>query len=56
MNCILDMGLGKVIANANDSYEDKDGHYGRLPYLPPEVFRQEPYTKASDVYCFGTLA
>lgn len=49
--CIIDIGLGAVIEKSQQS----QGAYGRLKYLPPESFRKEPYTTASDVYCLGTL-
>ncbi|RUP42892.1 kinase-like domain-containing protein [Jimgerdemannia flammicorona] len=47
---IVDFGLSRSL-----SYKSDDGVYGRLAYLPPEVFRAEPLTKESDVYCIGTL-
>lgn len=48
---LIDIGLGKVIG----SKLKVDGIYGRLDYLPPEQFRSEPYTEASEIYCLGTL-
>src|SRR4051812_40264647 len=31
--------------------------YGRLNYLPPEIFKKEQYTytEASEIHCLGTL-
>lgn len=49
---IIDVGLSVI----NDEAAATDySAFGVLKYLPPEVFRREPYTAASDVYCFGTL-
>lgn len=50
---VIDIGLAKAIGISQ--YDDNQGHYGRLQYLPPEVFHGYPYTQASDVYCFGTM-
>ncbi|EXX55994.1 Ste20p [Rhizophagus irregularis DAOM 197198w] len=33
----------------------KDGIYGVLPYVAPEVIRGKQYTKASDIYSFGIM-
>ncbi|RUP49074.1 kinase-like domain-containing protein [Jimgerdemannia flammicorona] len=48
---IIDVGLGKAVEN----WHDNDGVYGRLAYHPPEIFNMQGYTKASDIYCLGTL-
>lgn len=48
---LIDIGLGAVIGSKRESM----GIYGRLDYLPPEQFRQQPYTEASEIYCLGTL-
>ncbi|RUS13256.1 kinase-like domain-containing protein, partial [Endogone sp. FLAS-F59071] len=48
---IIDIGLGAALGRS----QDEMGFYGRLEYLPPEVFRGESCTQKSDVYCFGTL-
>ncbi|RUS21062.1 autophagy-related protein 13-domain-containing protein [Endogone sp. FLAS-F59071] len=48
---LIDIGLGKVIG----SKLKVKGIYGRLDYLPPEQFRSETYTEASEIYCLGTL-
>lgn len=47
---LIDVGLSKAVESIHEN-----GVYGRLPYLPPEVFDREPYTTASDVYCLATL-
>ncbi|RUS22365.1 kinase-like domain-containing protein [Endogone sp. FLAS-F59071] len=53
---IIDIGLAKIIANSFGGGTDNDnGIYGRLSYFPPEIFRGNPYTSASDVYCLGTI-
>lgn len=48
---IIDIGLGAALGRS----QAETGFYGRLEYLPPEVFRGESCTQKSDVYCFGTL-
>src|SRR6266498_2475825 len=34
---------------------EKEGVYGVLPYMAPEVLRGYQYTKASDIYSFGII-
>ncbi|RUS29911.1 kinase-like domain-containing protein [Jimgerdemannia flammicorona] len=46
---LIDVGLSVTVNSARTNY-------GAVKYLPPEAFREEPLTLASDVYCFGTLA
>ena len=48
---LIDVGISQAVEEAHS----EDGVYGRLEYLPPEVFRKEQYTPKSDVYCLGTL-
>ena len=48
---LIDVGLSQSVENANS----EKGVYGRLAYLPPEVFEGEQYTQKSDIYCLGTL-
>ncbi|RUP51005.1 kinase-like domain-containing protein [Jimgerdemannia flammicorona] len=48
---LIDIGLAQAIEDA----QDESGAYGRLDYLPPEVFDDKPYTTASDIYCLGTV-
>ncbi|GBC04928.1 hypothetical protein RclHR1_05950012 [Rhizophagus clarus] len=48
-----DLGLSKsAIESTND--ENKEV-YGIIPYVAPEIFRGEKYTKASDIYSFGMI-
>ncbi|RIA83385.1 hypothetical protein C1645_833896 [Glomus cerebriforme] len=44
---IIDLGLCKPI---NDLQEKGDKLYGVVPYMAPEVLRNQPYTLASDIY------
>ncbi|RGB42759.1 kinase-like domain-containing protein [Rhizophagus diaphanus] len=39
-----------VIAN-----DDDDEVYGIIPYIAPEIFQGQKYTKASDIYSFGMI-
>lgn len=56
ISTIIDIGLAKVISNSFGNGTDNDnGIYGRLSYFPPEIFRGNSYTSASDVYCLGTI-
>ncbi|RUS30590.1 kinase-like domain-containing protein [Jimgerdemannia flammicorona] len=48
---IVDLRLSRAIIESHK----EPGVYGRLEYFPPEVFAGEPLTKASDVYCLGSL-
>ena len=48
---IADLGLCRP---ANE--EDQGKIYGVLPYVAPEVVREEKYTQATDVYSFGIVA
>src|ERR1044072_2381504 len=46
---ISDLGL------CQPANEEKQGVYGVLPYLAPEVLCGHQYTKAADVYSFGIV-
>ncbi|EXX54107.1 Cdc15p [Rhizophagus irregularis DAOM 197198w] len=48
---ISDLGMCQP-ANAMSG---KEGVYGVLPYMAPEVIRGYQYTKASDIYSFGII-
>ncbi|RIA97739.1 kinase-like domain-containing protein [Glomus cerebriforme] len=51
---IIDLGLCKPVSDIQDS--DKiDKNYGVLPYMAPEVLRNNPYTPASDIYSFSMI-
>lgn len=48
----IDTGLSTL---RNHHSKTKRGAFGRLAYLPPEIFKGQPYTTSSEVYCLGTL-
>ncbi|RIB06133.1 kinase-like domain-containing protein [Gigaspora rosea] len=50
---ITDLGLTISINNALKT--KKDGVYGVLPYVAPEVLKKGHYTTASDIYSFGII-
>ncbi|RIA80931.1 kinase-like domain-containing protein, partial [Glomus cerebriforme] len=47
---ISDLGLCRP---ANEVDDEKT--YGVLPYIAPEVLRDQPYTQKSDIYSFGIV-
>ncbi|POG64296.1 kinase-like domain-containing protein [Rhizophagus irregularis DAOM 181602=DAOM 197198] len=48
-----DLGLSK---SAIESADDENNEvYGIIPYIAPEIFQGQKYTKASDVYSFGMI-
>ncbi|RIB05522.1 kinase-like domain-containing protein [Gigaspora rosea] len=47
---ISDLGLSKF-----NPKRKKDGVFGILPYIAPEVLMRQPYTKKSDIYSFGII-
>jgi serine/threonine protein kinase len=49
---ITDLGLCKPVDEINEG----DKVFGVMPYVAPEVLRNQPYTQASDIYSFGTVA
>jgi serine/threonine protein kinase len=51
---ITDMGLCKP-ANYNASENAKNGIFGVLPYIAPEIIKGKNYTKAADIYSFGII-
>ncbi|CAI2161905.1 5556_t:CDS:2 [Funneliformis geosporum] len=48
---ITDLGLCRP---ASEKHNDKI--YGVLPYIAPEVLKNQPYTQASDIYSLGIIA
>ncbi|RGB30197.1 kinase-like domain-containing protein [Rhizophagus diaphanus] len=44
---IIDLGLCKPIQNSDDKI---DKVYGIIPYMTPEILRNNPYTPACDIY------
>ena len=51
---ISDLGLCQPANNEKQSVK-KEGVYGVLPYMAPEVLRGYQYTKAADIYSFGII-
>ncbi|RIA94010.1 kinase-like domain-containing protein, partial [Glomus cerebriforme] len=49
---IIDLGLCKSISDLQDSINI---NCGVLPYMAPELIRNEPYTLASDIYSFSMI-
>ncbi|RHZ50324.1 hypothetical protein Glove_501g7 [Diversispora epigaea] len=52
---VSDFGQSKLIGQ-NTKNPEKRQIFGVLPYIAPEVFNGEEYTKAADVYSFGIIA
>jgi serine/threonine protein kinase len=52
---ITDLGLYRP-ANVMPSQNDNKKIYGVLPYVAPEVLREEEYTQANDIYGLGIIA
>ncbi|CAG8651481.1 730_t:CDS:2 [Ambispora leptoticha] len=48
---VSDFGLSRL----DEDYIPKDGVYGVIPYVAPEVLRGKSYRKPSDVYSFGII-
>ncbi|RGB41310.1 kinase-like domain-containing protein [Rhizophagus diaphanus] len=48
---IGDLGISKSATESTDDNEN----YGIIPYMAPEIFRGQKYTKASDIYSFGMI-
>ncbi|CAB4442597.1 unnamed protein product [Rhizophagus irregularis] len=51
---ISDLGMCQP-ANNKEKSDKKEGVYGVLPYMAPEVLRGYQYTKAADIYSFGII-
>ncbi|GET52482.1 kinase-like domain-containing protein [Rhizophagus irregularis DAOM 181602=DAOM 197198] len=49
---IIDLGLCKPIQHSDDKI---DSVYGIIPYMAPEILRNNPYTPASDIYSFSMI-
>jgi serine/threonine protein kinase len=47
---IGDLGISKSAID-----DDNDEVYGIIPYVAPEIFQGQKYTKASDIYSFGIV-
>src|ERR1051325_9759367 len=51
---ISDLGMCQPANNEERSVK-KEGIYGVLPYVAPEVLRGAQYTKEADIYSFGII-
>jgi serine/threonine protein kinase len=51
---IGDLGMCQP-ANSKEQSDKKEGIYGVLPYMAPEVLCGCQYTKAADIYSFGII-
>ncbi|GES90901.1 kinase-like domain-containing protein [Rhizophagus clarus] len=51
---ISDLGMCQPANNEKQS-DKREGVYGVLPYMAPEVLCGRPYTKAADIYSFGIV-
>ncbi|RGB39135.1 kinase-like domain-containing protein, partial [Rhizophagus diaphanus] len=50
-----DLGLSKSATEvANDDNNNED-NYGIIPYMAPEIFKGQKYTKESDIYSLGMI-
>src|SRR5579859_7435255 len=49
---ISDFGISK---SATESEDNSNENYGIIPYMAPEIFKGQGYTKASDIYSFGMI-
>ena len=49
---IGDLGISK---SATESTDDNNENYGIIPYMAPEFFQGQKYTKESDIYSFGMI-
>ncbi|CAG8516410.1 6016_t:CDS:2 [Acaulospora colombiana] len=54
MASIGDLGMCRP-AGKSDSFDDKDGSHGVLPFMAPEILRNKPHTTSADVYSFGFI-
>jgi serine/threonine protein kinase len=51
---ISDLGMCQSANNKEKSVK-KEGVFGVLPYMAPEILRGHQYTKAADIYSFGII-
>ncbi|RGB44224.1 kinase-like domain-containing protein, partial [Rhizophagus diaphanus] len=49
---ISDLGLCKPVNNSNKTTNE---NYGVLPFMAPEILRNNPYTLESDIYSFSMI-
>ncbi|EXX60456.1 Bck1p [Rhizophagus irregularis DAOM 197198w] len=48
---IGDLGISRSATESNNDNEK----YGIIPYMAPEIFQEQKYTEASDIYSFGMI-
>ncbi|POG60179.1 kinase-like domain-containing protein, partial [Rhizophagus irregularis DAOM 181602=DAOM 197198] len=49
-----DLGLSKSATEFTDD-DNNNENYGIIPYMAPEIFKGQKYTKESDIYSFGMI-
>src|SRR5689334_16076847 len=49
---ISDLGMSQPANISKENSVNKEGIYGVLPYVAPEVLRGSQYTQAADIYSF----
>ncbi|RGB36337.1 kinase-like domain-containing protein [Rhizophagus diaphanus] len=49
-----DLGLSKSATEFTDD-DNNNENYGIIPYMAPEIFKGQKYTKKSDIYSFGMI-
>ena len=52
---ISDLGMSQPANISKEKSVKKEGIYGVLPYVAPEVLRGSQYTQAADIYSFGII-
>ncbi|GES97765.1 kinase-like domain-containing protein [Rhizophagus clarus] len=52
---ISDLGMCQPVNNEEEKSGKREGVYGILPYMAPEILRGYQYTKAADIYSFGIV-
>ena len=52
---ISDLGMSQPANISKEKSVSKEGIYGVLPYVAPEVLRGFQYTQAADIYSFGIV-
>ncbi|RIA97392.1 kinase-like domain-containing protein, partial [Glomus cerebriforme] len=52
---VTDLGLSKFVGQLSNNNKKENKIYGNLPYIAPEVFRRQHYTRKADIYAFGII-
>ncbi|GBC09450.1 hypothetical protein RclHR1_08880003 [Rhizophagus clarus] len=50
-----DITIGDLGISKSATESESNENYGIIPYMAPEIFQGQKYTKASDVYSFGMI-